>query len=261
MQFLSPLFSRFINCFLNHRVSTIYDIFRPVFYCCVPFGMTAFNVRKDRFKNCKWIVVWNSVVAFMYTVLTLAELTSKITEGNVGAMYNIVNFATGWICVINSDFIIIFGCVFRKKVTFVHMFLILGLITYFQVFKLLEDLDMFDQEVKISNIVQHVTQTYKFRRAQLVALITLTLLLLTLIIIFEEGTYYSNHAIDVNVVSHCSAYAMPLICTSFMVLQFCTFIATIKQRYSWLNKQIKEISKMCNRELSHKQNTNERYSM
>lgn len=100
----------------NHRNSlTIYDVFRPIFYCCLPFGTSPFSVREETFKNSIWLTLWNSLIFTICTAFALVALTSRIFNEDDG-MYLIMDIVLGWVSAINCDVIIIFGCVFKNKV-------------------------------------------------------------------------------------------------------------------------------------------------
>lgn len=108
------------NHLLNHKTSTIYDILRPIYYCSLPFGMTQFHIRAEKFKNCIWIIFWNSIIVVVAATLALIALTSRVYDGKVGAMYTITDVAVGWVSSINIAVIILFGCFFKKRVS-VHV--------------------------------------------------------------------------------------------------------------------------------------------
>lgn len=43
-------------------------------------------------------------------------------------------------------------------------------------------------------------------------------------------------------------YRVTLFCTTYMILQFCTFLGVLRQRYKWLNSHIKIAARNCSRQ-------------
>lgn len=123
----------------------------------------------------------------------------------------------------------------------------------FQILNLLDQLHSVDQELQSSNFVVDVTKTYKETKLKVIIAITLASLLLVFVIIFNAETYNPSY-MNVNVFGDYVTYCMPLICTSYMLLQFCTFLVILKQRYTWLNNKITNIAVLCSEQLAEKQN-------
>lgn len=83
----------------------------------------------------------------------------------------------------------------------------------------------------------------------------LTTFAVLLVVALEENTY-SNSIVDINEFGDFVTYCLPLFTTSFMLLQFCTYLAIIKQRYNWLNQQIENIASLCREQLLYKKSRN-----
>lgn len=109
------IFTELKSLVMNHNASTVYDILRPIFYCSIPFGLTQFNIRKAKFKNCTLLLLYNSVVIIVSTSVALIALNSRL-HGDRISMHDIADSVLGWSATINIEVIIIFGCIFRTKV-------------------------------------------------------------------------------------------------------------------------------------------------
>lgn len=113
---LSQFNNRSLNKTTTTTTTTIYDILRPVYYCCLPIGLTQFNVNERKFKNCVWIIFWNSLIVISCTIFGLMVLTAEVCIGSVTAMYNVTTVVLGWVSTVNVNVVVMFGCIFRKKV-------------------------------------------------------------------------------------------------------------------------------------------------
>lgn len=100
---------------------------------------------------------------------------------------------------------------------------------------------------------------------QTIIAVILATLIVSSVIILEEITFSFSEVLQVkfgdNVV-----YCLPVVFISCMVIQFCTFLAIIKQRYTWLNKQIEDIALLCKNQILHVRKNrlqfcNEQYSV
>lgn len=113
--FISKL-TRLKDQLFNKNSSSVYDMLRPVFYCSLLFGMTQFDVRKKKFEEFPWILLWNGAIVAVTTCLAVIAIISREFESSIGIIYNITDVSLAWVSVINNVIIIIFGCIFKNKV-------------------------------------------------------------------------------------------------------------------------------------------------
>lgn len=113
--------------------------------------------------------------------------------------------------------------------------------------KVLEDLYALDQELTALNYIKGITKTYKTMKLWVIFAATITTILVMAVMILEEITYFSARAAIALEIGVFVTYCLPLMCTTAMLFQFCTFLAIIKQRYSWLNQKIVNITTLCSK--------------
>lgn len=110
----------------------------------------------------------------------------------------------------------------------------------------MKQLRSIDEDFKKLNFVENIEAKYKFMRLKVVVATVLTTLFVTYVIVFD-GLTYGKPYVDPIVVGDFLSYWMPTICTSYLILQFCTFVALLKQRFGWLNKQLKKVAFLCSK--------------
>lgn len=117
----------------------------------------------------------------------------------------------------------------------------------------MEDLHTLDQELTVLNYIKNITKTYKTMKLRVIFAATITTIIVMIVMILEEITYFSSKAAIVLEIGVFVTYCLPLMCTTAMLLQFCTFLAIIKQRYSWLNQKIENIAALCSQRTLYKE--------
>lgn len=110
-----------------------------------------------------------------------------------------------------------------------------------------------DHDFQTLNLVSNIEGKYERLRIKAIASSTIASLAVTYVIIFD-GLTYGKPYLNVIIVGDFIAYWMPILCTSFMVLQFCTFVALLKERFTWLNLQLKKIAFLSAKHASIKRN-------
>lgn len=93
-------------------------------------------------------------------------------------------------------------------------------------------------------------------RQKIIVVIVLVTLIGCILITLDEVTFPCN---NVPIVYHLGifvTYCLRFIYISYMLLQFCTILAIIKQQYNWLNQQIECIAALCNKHLLQNKNKN-----
>lgn len=136
---------------------------------------------------------------------------------------------------------------------------------HFQVLNILKDLYTLDQELQFLNYIPNIVKEFKSARLKLITVVLLIILVLSILVISEEVLYRPNPSGIVKEVSIFVVFSLPLICTTFMLLQFCAILVLIKQRYRWLNQKIEDTTALCNKHMLCKRNAsewpNEKYSL
>lgn len=63
---------------------------------------------------------------------------------------------------------------------------------------------------------------------------------------FDTFTYQKPY-VNAIVVGDFLTYWMPIICSSCLVLQFCTFAVLLIERFEWVNDQLKKLTFLCSK--------------
>lgn len=108
--------------------------------------------------------------------------------------------------------------------------------------KVIKDLYTLDKKLKLS------PQTYKNMRLTSIIAIASSTLVMSIILILEEVTFVLNDEITVEIGDNI-AYCLPIVYTSYVLIQFCSILGIIKQRYHRLNQQIEEIAILCKEQM------------
>lgn len=101
-----------------YEVLTVYDILRPVYYCCFPIGLLPFSINEKKFKSCTWILFWNTIIFITFVALGLWWLLFRMNQkGALLFMYMVAYVVRGWLSIINITIIIIFGSIYKNRVS------------------------------------------------------------------------------------------------------------------------------------------------
>lgn len=109
------------------------------------------------------------------------------------------------------------------------------------ILKLITELEAIDQELLKLNFIQNLEGKYKRIRIKTITATVLTTLFIIYVNLFD-GLTYGKPYVNAIVVGDFLTYWMPTFCTSYMVLQFCSFVALLKERFEWLNSQLKKLA-------------------
>lgn len=74
-----------------------------------------------------------------------------------------------------------------------------------------------------------------------------------LYVISFDALTYAKPYVNAIVVGDFLTYWMPIFCTTYLVLQFCTFMALLNERFQWLNGQLKKLAFMCSKHIAIQQ--------
>lgn len=101
--------------------------------------------------------------------------------------------------------------------------------------------------------MQNLTQSYKRLKVKILAATLFTTLFIIYVIVFDGLTYSKPH-VDAIVVGDFLTYWSPTFCTSYLVLQFCAFVTLLKERFEWLNNQLKKLAFLTTKHASIRRN-------
>lgn len=110
-----------------------------------------------------------------------------------------------------------------------------------------------DHDFEKLNFVENIEQTHKRLKLKVVAATLFTTLFIIYVIIFD-GLTYAKPYVNAIVVGDFLTYWTPTFCTSYLVLQFCTFTTLLKERFEWLNNQLKKLAYLSSKHASIKRN-------
>lgn len=96
---------------------------------------------------------------------------------------------------------------------------------------------------KLKNI--NINQTYHNAKYHEIIATTFATISVLIVIIFDTLCY--TNSFNIITIGNSIAYCVPLVTTNYMVLQFCTYSMLLKQRFKWLNLQLKTIKQLCAR--------------
>lgn len=101
--------------------------------------------------------------------------------------------------------------------------------------------------------MQNLTESYKRLKLKILAATVFTTLFIIYVIVFD-GLTYGKPYVNAIVVGDFLTYWTPTFCTSYLVLQFCTFVTLLKERFEWLNNQLKKLAFITTKHASIKRN-------
>lgn len=232
---------------LNRKSNiSIYDIFQPIFRISLITGMTPFDVRAETFKNNIFYPLWCTALAVTSTGLGMMDLLNRQFSNSMFLISDTTDFLLAWTNLLNDAAIMVCSVIFKNQASIytLNRFILAKLSVIFQILSLLEQLQQLDQDFAKLNIISDAKQSYRQMRLEVIVAIILSSMLACFVILTDLYSFLSFDFPE-GIISDTMIYRITLFCTNLMVLQFCTFLGVIRQRFNWLNRHIKTIAADC----------------
>lgn len=119
-------------------------------------------------------------------------------------------------------------------------------------------IEKLDNDFQKLNFVQDLEEKYKHMRSKVMAATVFTTLFICYVLIFD-GLTYGKPDVNEIVVGDFLTYWTPIFCTSYLVLQFCSFAALLKERFKWLNNHLEKLAYLSSKHVTIKRKLESSY--
>ncbi|KAF2893584.1 hypothetical protein ILUMI_12591 [Ignelater luminosus] len=198
---------------------TFYSVLSPMYFTTFLIGLTPFSVHTPTFKKSKFYLLWSILIMIFLNTYTTLSLTKR-THRKLEVISQITDSLDLILGQLGTCFGILGGCTSLNKILNVF-----------------ENIDNFDKTVET---VLQIDLRKEYRKSAIYILVGLLVSVIYIIATFIVTSMANGQVLDY--IGLYLAYICPPLINTFVDFQFCTLILCLKQRFTWLNKTVKETS-------------------
>lgn len=108
-----------------------------------------------------------------------------------------------------------------------------------------------DEEFKALHYVWNIKEDNRSVKLEIIIANVVVSSLIAYFITTDVLVFYPPFELSEEFIGDTVLNRLPAVYSSYTLLQFCSFLAILKQRFKWLNRNLKKIARICSKTKGH----------